>query len=359
MKTAESKPFFETPRRLFAALLLFTCSLPAAAHKASDAYLQIDVQPQSLQVRWDIALRDLDAVLPLDADGDRQLTWGEVRTAIPSIEAYALPALQVEGCTLRPTDRALERRSDGTYLALKLRADCAASAGLPLRYSLFTDSDATHRGIANLRFADGRTELRLLDPNAAPEAAPASFFAEGVHHIVTGYDHLLFLLCLVLPAVVRRGRRAVFEVAGIVTLFTLAHSTTLALAALGHARLPPAIVEPVIALTIVLAAIDNLRPLFGRWRGAVTFGFGLVHGFGFAGVLAELSLPAAEFGWALLRFNLGLEFGQLAILAIAAPMLHAAGHVAAWRRHVLQGGSALAAAVAIFWFVERSLPGWA
>lgn len=342
--------------RLMAALLMFVFSLPVAAHKASDAYLQIEVQPKSLQVRWDIALRDLDAVLPLDADGDRQLTWGEVRAALPAIEAHVRPALQIEGCALHPDAHALERRADGTYLALGLRADCTPPVGLPLRYTLFADSDATHRGVANLRHADGRTELRLLDPNAAPEAAASSFFAEGIHHIVTGYDHLLFLLCLLLPVIVRRDRGTVFAVAGIVTLFTLAHSLTLVLAALGHLRVPGALVEPAIALTIVLAALDNLRPMFGRWRAAVTFGFGLLHGFGFAGVLGELALPPLEYGWALLRFNLGLEFGQLVILAAAVPLLHAAGRRTAWREPVLHGGSALACALAMFWLVERSFP---
>ena len=155
--------------------------------------------------------------------------------------------------------------------------------------------------------------------------------AEGVHHILTGYDHLLFLLCLLLPAALGRQGRTLWAVAGIATLFTVAHSLTLALSALGGVSLPASIVEPAIALTIVVAAIDNLRPLFGRWRLAVTFAFGLVHGFGFAGVLQELDLPAAEFGWALLRFNAGLELGQLGVLALAAPLLIAIGRAQAWR----------------------------
>jgi hypothetical protein len=180
----------------------------ACAHKASDAYPQVEAQAHALQVRWDVALRDLDIALPLDANGDRQLTWGELRAALPAAQAYLLPHLQVPGCALAPQGTTLERRSDGTYLALMLHADCSPPAGLPLRYTLFADLDATHRGIARLHFDDGHTEVRLLDPAdpaPAPTAEAPSFLMAGVHHILTGYDHLLFLLCLLPPAVVSSG----------------------------------------------------------------------------------------------------------------------------------------------------------
>ena len=363
MKTIASMRFADTLRRAAVAVCMFAAALlaalPSRAHKASDAYLQVAPGDAGVDVRWDIALRDLDAVLSLDADGDRALTWGELRAALPRVEAYVLPHLRIDGCPLATAGRTLETRSDGTYLALALRAACAPPADLPLRYTLFADTDATHRGIAHVQWPDGRRDVRLLDPAAAEaRATPASsFVAEGVHHIVTGYDHLLFLLCLLLPAALRRdGGRTLWALAGIATLFTLAHSLTLALSALGGLSLPPRIVEPAIALTIVVAAVDNLRPLFGRWRTAVTFAFGLVHGFGFAGVLQELQLPAAEFGWALLRFNVGLELGQLAVLAVTAPLLIAVGRAAAWRRPVLQAGSVAAGVMAMVWLVERAAP---
>ena len=148
-----------------------------------------------------------------------------------------------------------------------------------------------------------------------------------MRHILSGYDHVLFLLCLLLPAVMRRTpagwqpverlAQAVWPVVGIVTAFTVAHSITLALAALKLVSLPSAFIEPAIAVTIVLAALDNVRPMFPVRRVVVTFFFGLIHGFGFAGVLAELDLPRADFAWALLQFNLGLEAGQLVIVVVA------------------------------------------
>ncbi len=360
------------------ALFLLTF-FPAHAHQSSDAYLQLQATAGGVELRWDIALRDLDNAVPLDADANRELTWGEVRAAWPALVAHARERLHIPGCPLQPTgEPALEQRSDGAYAVLRFRAACTPPAGLPLDYRLFAGLDANHRGIARITHPDGHVEARLLDPNAsgtptaatatpagdAAAAAPGSFVREGVLHILTGYDHLLFLLCLLLPAVLRRtpqgwrpvasARQALSPVAATVTLFTLAHSLTLALAALGHVSLPAAVVEPAIALTIGVAAMDNLRGLFGRWRGAVTFLFGLVHGFGFAGVLHEVDLPALDFGWALLRFNAGLELGQLAIVALVVPLLFLARRRGGYERWLLHGGSATAMGIALLWFVERT-----
>jgi hypothetical protein len=363
-------------------LALLTALSPASAfaHKSSDAYLQLQATATGLNLRWDIALRDLDNAVPLDADGNRDLTWGEVRAAWPALVAHAQERLRIAGCPLQPEGGpALEQRSDGAYAALRFTARCSPPAGLPMEYRLFAGLDANHRGIARITHPDGRVEARVLDPNAAPgaaassatpagDAAPpqadASFVREGVLHILTGYDHLLFLLCLLLPAVLERTpqgwrpvaspRQALAPVAATVTLFTLAHSLTLALAALGHASLPPSLVEPAIAATIAVAAVDNLRGVFGRWRGVVTFLFGLVHGFGFAGVLHEVELPTLDFGWALLRFNFGLELGQLAIVALVVPLLFFSRRRGGYERWVLRGGSASAMGIALLWFVERT-----
>ena len=354
----------------------------AAAHKSSDAYLVLQPTEGGTQLRWDIALRDLDAALPtLDADNDRQLTWREVRQAWPAIDAYALPRLQVAGCQWQLQGHALERRSDGAYAVLQATAPCQVTAATPIGYRLLAEVDPTHRGIAKLVAADGSATPRLLDPTApeaaagqgsdaaadAPPTEHGAFIAEGVHHIVTGYDHLLFLLCLILPAVLRRTpgqppgwapvanwRQAALPVAGVVTLFTLAHSITLALAALKLVSLPSWFIEPAIAVTIGIAAIDNLRPIFGHRRGLITFLFGLIHGFGFAGVLGELQLPPAQFGWALLQFNLGLELGQLAIIAAVVPLLYALRRAALYVPAVLRGGSAAAFGMAAWWLVQRT-----
>ena len=181
---------------------------------------------------------------------------------------------------------------------------------------------------------------------------------------MTGYDHVLFLMCLLLPSVMRRTpdgwrpverlSQAVWPVVGIVTAFTVAHSITLALAAMKWVSLPPWFIEPAIAVTIILAALDNLRPIFRGRRAVVTFLFGLIHGFGFAGVLAELNLPTSEFAWALLQFNVGLELGQLMIVVVATAVLFALRQGKRYPAWVIRGGSVAAILVGLLWFIERT-----
>jgi hypothetical protein len=276
--------------------------------------------------------------------------------------------VQVAGCDFGTATPALARRVDGAYAALTLAGACRGAAAPAIRYTVLDDVDPTHRGIARVAVGDAAPLARVLDPThpqtLGAAAAAASFFAEGVRHILTGYDHLLFLLCLLLPSVLRRtpaGWRpveqlgeAVWPVLGIVTAFTLAHSITLALAALKLASLPPSFIEPAIAGTIVLAAFDNVRPIFRGPRALVTFAFGLIHGFGFAGVLAELDLPAARFAWALLQFNLGLESGQVAVVAAATGALFLLRERVRYAAWMLRGGSLVAMAIGLAWFIQRT-----
>jgi energy-converting hydrogenase Eha subunit E len=198
----------------------------------------------------------------------------------------------------------------------------------------------------------------LFDATFAPtEEAPRSeppllanlrrWVKLGVEHIFLGYDHICFLLALI---VVSRFR----ELVKIVTSFTVAHSLTLILAALGVARLPSRLVECAIALTIVYVAAENLwraGSLGHRWL--LTFGFGLIHGFGFAGVLAELGLPAAGRVRCLLAFNVGVELGQLAIVAALFPFIVLLGRC----RYGPRAIGVISAAIGLFglgWFVERA-----
>src|SRR6187397_52016 len=154
-------------RALFALALLLAASL-AGAHKASDSYLQITGAPGQLDVRWDIALRDLDVALDLDSDADGKLTWGEVRAAWPRIEGYALRRLAIEGCPLASIGRSLERRNDGAYAVLLLRSACTLPTGAPrISYGLFADVDPTHRGLAKVQRAGQEVALSVLEPTAA------------------------------------------------------------------------------------------------------------------------------------------------------------------------------------------------
>ncbi len=371
-------------RRALVAVGLAALASTAFAHKSSDSYLQIDAAPGKLAVRWDIALRDLDIAIDLDTDGDGKLTWGEVRAAWPRIESYAMAHLAIEGCELSPVERGLERRNDGTYAVLHLTSACTLPPQPKIAYTLFAEVDPTHRGIAKIQRPGQPLSLSVLDPSHAATVASAAasaangtgagevaaapsrweFLGEGIRHILGGYDHVLFLLCLLLPAVMRRTAegwrpverlsQAILPVVGIVSAFTVAHSITLTLAALKLVSLPSSFIEPAIAVTIVLAALDNIWPIFPVRRIVVTFFFGLIHGFGFASVLAELNLPTADFAWALLQFNVGLELGQLMIVIVATAVLFNLRGWSRYRTLVIRGGSLVALIIAGLWFIERT-----
>ena len=398
------------------ALLACLCLLAAGgawAHKSSDAYVHLSGGAgEPVVMRVDVALRDLDVVLDLDSNGDGELRWGEVRAAWPVIEGYVQSHVQLVGCVLSAPTRALERRADGVYAALEWRPSCRPATAPSIRYSMLEGFDPTHRGLARIEWAGAGSTLRVLvpqaglanapspaaeagssvvsvapaasaalgpdaaGPRAAPSRAPTTatpeavateplqFLREGMRHILTGYDHVLFLICLLLPSVLRRTplgwqpvdrwAQAVWPVAGIVTAFTVAHSITLTLAATGAVSLSPAFIEPAIAVTIILAAFDNLWPIFRVPRVFVTFAFGLIHGFGFAGVLSELNLPPRQFAWALLQFNVGLELGQLLIVAVVTTLLFSLRRGVRYPNWVLRGGSVAAMAIGALWLVERT-----
>jgi hypothetical protein len=334
--------------------------------------------------QWDIHLRDLDFAIGLDADGDGQITWGELRARHKEIAAYATARLAVvadgTACTLRVGTQQVDEHTDGAYTVLPLDIACPRPpATLAVDYRLFADTDPQHRGLLNLA-ANGATRSAILGPQAPVQRFTLAelsrwrqfidYAADGVWHIWIGFDHILFLLSLLLPAVgtwaVRQGRRrpawqpvprlpdAVWDVLRIVTAFTLAHSITLSLATLGWVTLPSRLVESTIAASVVLAALNNVWPVFQGRRWAVAFAFGLVHGFGFASVLADLGLPRDALALALVGFNLGVEGGQLAIVAAFLPVAFALRRSGFYRRVVLWGGSLAIAALAAVWFVERA-----
>jgi len=364
--------------RLVGLVLLLVCASIAHAHKPSDSYLTITQSADGFSGRWDIALRDLDFALGLDADGDGAITWGEVRAKHAEIAAYAGSRLRLsageQDCRISVGAQMLENHTDGTYSVLPLAIGCAGSATqLGVGYTLFADVDPQHRGLLNLR-AQGLARTAVLDPQAPPQrfdlaqanrwAQFADYLREGVWHIWIGFDHILFLLSLLLPAVmvwqalrwqpVDDFRAAFWDVFRIVTSFTVAHSITLTLAALHVISLPSRLVEAAIAASVVVAALNNLKPLVQSRRWVVAFGFGLIHGFGFATVLAELGLPRDALVLALVGFNLGVELGQLAIVALFLPLAYSLRRSRFYRRTVMVGGSAVIALVAAVWLVERA-----
>jgi hypothetical protein len=364
--------------RCVLALLLSLWAAAAQAHKPSDSYLMLSVQGQRVAGQWDIALRDLDFAIGLDADGNGEITWGEVKTKHAEIAAYALARLAISAddvpCPTAAVSHLIDQHSDGGYAVLRLVADCPRSpAELGVAYRLLFDLDRQHKGLLRLE-TGGDTRTAIFGPEnqrqvfdlarPSPGRQLLDYFAAGVEHIWTGYDHILFLLSLLLPAVLvpcgrewrpADGFRAAFaDVLRIVTAFTVAHSITLGLAASKFVAVPARISESVIALSVVLVALNNLRPAVRRSRWIVAFCFGLAHGFGFASVLTDLGLPKGALATALVGFNLGVEAGQIAIVGAFLPLAYLLRDTRFYRRLILAGGSGAIAALAALWFVERA-----
>jgi hydrogenase/urease accessory protein HupE len=256
--------------------------------------------------------------------------------------------------------------SDG--LMLWLSYECSAPPHvLELALNFLSSASSGHRHLVHFSWALGGADyvlqrntdvLRIDLPRSVPSSVPQptkasswsrseSFFVMGLEHILTGYDHLVFLLGLLL---VLGPMRSLFWA---ISAFTLAHSLTLSLATLGVASPSPRLIEPLIALSIVYVGIENwfVQSATGRWR--ITFLFGLIHGFGFAGALREVAMPRAELPAALLSFNLGVETGQLAVVALVLPALLFANRRAWLDAKKPRWLSLGVSAAGLFWLVSR------
>ena len=368
--------------RSVAALLALTMLVmlhgSAAAHKPSDSYLTLTTTGGAVSGQWDIALRDLDYAIGLDGNQDNSITWGEVKAKQAEITAYALSRLEISfasRCSPELQAFLIDNHSDGAYAVLRFAADCPRIGDtLNIDYHLLFDVDPQHRGLLNLT-TDGGNRSAVFSADAPSQhfnlgevsrsTQFVSYVREGIHHIWTGLDHVLFLLSLLLPAVLMRApalgwvaapsfKAAFFNVFKVVTAFTLAHSVTLSLATLGIISLPTRIVESAIAATVVLAALNNIRTVFHEGRWIVAFCFGLIHGFGYASVLGDLGLPAATLLLALVAFNAGVELGQLAIALVFLPAAWSMAGSSFYSRYVLRGGSLAIALCAAIWFLQRA-----
>ena len=372
------------PAKYPVAVCLLLWAVGAEAHKQSDSYLTLTAMPGSpqLQGRWDIALRDLDFVLGLDANADDRITWGEVRGRRAAIEQYAFRRLSLQSaddgggvCGMHPQQLLIDEHVDGAYAVLEFRADCPAASTLRVQYALLFTVDRNHHGLLDLRgpgfnqtvvFSSTTREVTLDLREADGWQQFRSFVTEGIWHIWQGFDHILFLFTLLLPAVVvyRNGqwqaraswREAGIDILKVVTAFTLAHSLTLSLAALGVVKAPSRLVESAIALTVLLGALNIVFPVVRERRWLVALAFGLIHGLGFASVLADLGLETDGLVRALIGFNVGVEVGQVAIVAMLMPLIYVLRGTVFYRRVALPVGASAIGALALYWIALRALP---
>jgi hypothetical protein len=371
--------------RVFMAIAIAFLATSVQAHKPSDSYLVVDAPSDgnAISGHWDIALRDLELSVGLDADHDGAITWGELRGQQSKVFDYAFErlAFNADGatCPIARGELKVDTHSDGAYAVLAFEAHCAAPPKqLEIGYHLLFDLDPSHRGLLALT-VDGATRTAVLSPEQPVQTldlAHAShlhqflqFVADGMHHIWIGYDHMLFLISLLLPAVLIRRRdnpdgighwvpvaslrSALWSVFAVVSAFTLSHSITLTLAALGVIGLPSRLVESGIALSVMLAALNNIFPRVTKRAWLLAFFFGLVHGFGFASVLNDLGLPRDALAISLAGFNIGVEFGQLSVVLLVVPLIFLLRKRRFYRPVVLVGGSSVIVAIAAVWFFGR------
>lgn len=342
----------------------------AFAHEVGVSRGEYTLDGVTLKAHLVFSRRELLGFLPtLDGDADGALTAPELSAGRGAFEREVLPRVVVlsngSPCPGTLVDLAL-LEEDG--LALDAKFACPARpAFLSFDLPLLEELSLGHRHVAHVEAGTTvidavahRRAPRFDAPvgvaggtAASPPAEPAlgsvltSFFTSGIEHILLGLDHLAFLFGLILLG----GRaRALITM---ITAFTVAHSVTLALAVLGVWAPSPSIVEPAIALSVAYVGVENWLVKDGSKRWRITFPFGLVHGFGFAGALGEIALPSARIPPALVAFNLGVEAGQLAVLAVALPVVLCA-RKNAWFRdkgvRVLSLGLTVAGCV---WFVLR------
>lgn len=346
---------------------------PAFAHAPSTAFVAILPELGGTRVEFKLDLRDAARAVHLDQDRDGKVTWGELKRAGAALEAYVEANLKLKSeagaCELKAKDLAVDKLASGTYAVVTFASPCDAPS--LLTYDGFFAFDADHRAIvraggapAGVLTTDRREVPLTFEPRRTVDVV-SEFAVQGVFHIWEGFDHMLFLVTLLIPAVFRRSRRetvpfdtfgkAFWQTMKIVTAFTVAHSVTLLLVALGYFSLPTRVVEAAIAFSIIVTALNNIWPLVGDRSWAIAGGFGLLHGCSYASILSGVGLAPNALLTSVLSFNLGVEIGQAALVVVLLPLCYAARNEAAYRRFVLLGGSAAAAGVAAVWMAERVL----
>jgi hypothetical protein len=378
-------------RATLLALALLLCLLPnsAWAHKESDAYLSLRIDPAHPHVllgQFDVALRDLDFAIGIDSNHDGAITWGEVKAHREAIERYVVPQLTIRGdgltCPVTPTAQRIDTHSDGAYDVILFRALCDKDVPnrLSIDYRLFQQIDPYHRGIISV-YAHGQTSGAVLGPENPSVTLDIhrpdrwlqfkSFVVDGIWHIWTGPDHLLFILSLLLPSVLICRQRpqslldagrwqpatrfwpAALELIKVISGFTVSHSVTLSLSVLGIIDLPSRLVESGIALSVIVAAFNNLYPLVTRRVWLVAFAFGFIHGLGFASALAGLKLPPAAMAVSLGGFNVGVELGQESVVLPLIMLAFALRKTRLYEFGVMRLGSWAIVAVAGVWLFQR------
>lgn len=350
---------------------------PVFAHAASTSFVVVPLRDDDapVEVRWDMSLQDLAWTVFIDADYDGNVTWQEVQSARPAIGSAVLAQISFErggsACELSVKDFALAVRTEQNFLSVLMTAACPQRGLVTVGGPLFMSGDASQRVLVSaIRGEEQLTGvISAADPvwiepvQVSAWASFARFIGEGVWHVLIGYDHIAFVLLLLLPSVMRPvegkwqgadGLRQVSrDLVTIITAFTIAHSITLALAVTGTVQLPTQPIEIAIAASIAVAGGLNLMPKYSRLRLPLAFGFGFVHGFGFANALNEIDAAGSSLLPLLAGFNIGVELAQLGIVALVLPLIYAMRTTRWYANGVLPLGSCALGMAGVVWLLQR------
>jgi len=357
-------------RRSLLVLLLVSIASPAHAHQSSVKYVDVTVDGDIVDVAFTVAPSDVTEPLGLPADAKPTVDAALAPAAARYVQHWLAVQLATgAGCSAAaPTARP---DGDHKFVIVSWRATCPARIErVQLDFHGFFAVDQRHEAIVAVHAPGQQVDPQIvraaaptLVARAGESASLLAWIRFGMDHIYTGTDHIAFVLALLLVVVLARGgpdwhaRRplaALRATAAIITSFTVAHSISLISAALGYIALPSRFVESMIAASVLYTAVEDIIRPDVRWRFLLTFGFGLIHGLGFASQLQE-QLPPDHVVVPLVCFNLGVEVGQLTIVALALPLFLILARLGAdrYRRRIMPAIAVVLGAVAIKWLIER------
>ena len=357
-------------KRILIVLALFSCLLIASEVKAHDPGLSsadLQLRNGALTAELSFTPADIEALRVIDTDHNQQISPAEFRASEAALEQLARTAIAivVDGRAANCEVATVQFDRDSGAIRFELKFLGVSGEHLAMETRLLKSLARGHRQYLVLRDESGhilaeqmlsgseaKFEFDLQRDREGQVQAFTKFLFLGIEHILTGYDHLAFLFALLLAGSTLR------EILRIITSFTLAHSISLALATFNILTISPAIVEPLIAVSIVYVGCENLFRRSLNYRWLLTFGFGLIHGLGFASVLRELNIGKAG-GAAiipLLSFNLGVELGQVAIAAVVLPVIWRLKPRSWFVPRLVPLCSTCVALLGLFWLVVRVLP---
>lgn len=387
-------------RILTIGLALTTACLSTAAlhaHAPDQGYLYLRIYKDAIGGRFELIAKDINQAIGSNLPDD--LTMEQLKVHLPAIQSYFKQRSSFKGSDgstysvqfREPEILDLEEMEDFVRFHFDLEGVNEVPESMDIMYNVLFDVNPKHRGLLIIEYnwkagildnealsafvytpSETRTDLSLTD--ASMWKGFWNLVRLGIWHIWIGLDHILFIVALILPSVVRRKeekpeltaanyssnwtpvprfRPAFLYILKVITFFTIAHSITLAVAALGWVNLSSRLVESIIAVSIALAAFHNIRPIFPGKEWMIAFGFGLFHGFGFASVLGEKGLSGDYLVPSLLGFNLGVEIGQVLIICMIFPILYFIRRQRVYPK-LITYGSVVLILIALHWTLERA-----